>query len=198
MNKPLTDFAGRSVHSQSRHWCTPPKYVEAVKKVFCGSISLDPCSNAESVVFAETEFCLPREDGLNKEWNFPTIYVNPPYGADRERGTTIRHWLAKCSISHKEYNSEIIALIPVATNTSHWKHYVFGDADGVCFLYDTRLKFLVNGNTDNKGAPMACAMVYWGNHFEKFKTVFSEYGAVLMLADLKEVKRQKIKEEFLF
>ena len=198
MNKPITDFAGRSVYSQSHHWCTPPKYVEAVKKVFGGKISLDPCSNNESVVLAEKEFCLPYTDGLNSEWNYPTIYVNPPYGADRERRTTIRHWLAKCSITHKKYSSEIIALIPVATNTVHWKQYIFGEADGVCFLYDTRLKFLVNGSTDNKGAPMACAMVYWGSHFANFKKIFSDYGAVLSLVELKKEKIKKIKQDFLF
>ena len=32
-NKTITDFAGRSVNSQSQHWCTPPKYVDAVKRV---------------------------------------------------------------------------------------------------------------------------------------------------------------------
>ena len=70
--------------------------------------------------------------------------------------------------THKQYGSEIIALIPVATNTMHWKHFIFGEADAVCFLFDTRLKFLVNGTTDNKGAPMACAMVYWGGQYETF------------------------------
>ncbi|NLK45878.1 MAG: N-6 DNA methylase, partial [Treponema sp.] len=148
-NKPITDFAGRSVNSQSQHWCTPPKYVDAVKRVFGGEIELDPCSNKDSVVHAKTEFLLPETDGLHKEWNFKTIYINPPYGADRERGTTIKDWLSKCAYSYKVYEAEIIALIPVATNTTHWKQYIFGVADAVCFLYDTRLRFLVNGSTDN-------------------------------------------------
>lgn len=84
--KASTDFAGRSVHSQSHHWCTPPQYVAAVKRVFGGEIGLDPCSNHESVVNAKCEFMLPETDGLAEEWNFPSIYVNPPYGADRARG----------------------------------------------------------------------------------------------------------------
>ena len=76
--KPVTDFAGRSVNSQSQHWCTPPKYVDAVKKVFGGEIELDPCSNKDSIVHAKTEFLLPETDGLNKAWDFKTVYVNPP------------------------------------------------------------------------------------------------------------------------
>ncbi len=186
-----TDFAGRSVNSQSQDWCTPPKYVNAVKKMFDDEIELDPCSNKDSIVHAKTEFLLPENNGLEKEWNFKTIYVNPPYGADRTRGTTIKNWLSKCTQSHKIYNSEIIALVPVATNTTHWKEFVFGEADAVCFLYDTRLRFLVKGSTENKGAPMACAMIYWGNRFLKFEEVFQEFGAVLNLESLKKTKHQQ-------
>ena len=60
--KSITDFAGRSVNSQSQHWCTPPKYVDAVKRVFGGEIELDPCSNKDSIVHAKTEFLLPETE----------------------------------------------------------------------------------------------------------------------------------------
>ena len=176
--------AGRTVNSQSIHWCTPPKYVEAVKKVFGGTIQLDPCSNRWSVVGAETEFTLPQSDGLAEEWNYKTIYVNPPYGADRERKTTIKNWMYKCVSSHKYFHSEILALIPVAANTRHWKEYIWSRATAVCFLYDTRLKFLENGNGEGKGAPMACAMIYWGKDYDRFFQVFLEFGAVVDLRAL--------------
>lgn len=110
--------------------------------------------------------------------------MNPPYGADRERGTTIKNWLAKCAITHQKYGSEILALVPVATNTGHWKQCVFGKARAVCFLYDTRLKFLENGSGTGKGAPMACAMIYWGMDYNKFYDVFIEHGAVVDLSSL--------------
>ena len=113
-----TDFAGRSVHSQSQTWCTPPKYVNAVRAMFNGEISLDPCSNENSIVKATTEYVLPEKDGLKESWNYPTIYVNPPYGADYERGTTIKDWIGKCYSANVEHNSEVLALIPVATNTT--------------------------------------------------------------------------------
>lgn len=182
--KPNTDFAGRSVNSQSQDWCTPPKYVEAVRSMFNGKIELDPCSNSSSIVHARVEFILPKHDGFFEDWNFKTIYINPPYGADRERGTTIKNWIQKCAETHKKYDSEILALIPVATNTAHWKHYIFGKAAAICFLYDTRLKFLVNGTTDNKGAPMACCMVYWGKNIDNFRNVFEHFGAVANISEL--------------
>ena len=176
--------AGRTVNSQSVDWCTPQKYVDAVTGVFGGKIALDPCSNQWSVVAAETEYSLPEHDGLRESWNFPTIYVNPPYGADKERGTTIKHWLYKCAHAHEHYGSEVFALIPVATNTSHWKEYVWGRATAVCFLYDTRLRFLVEGKDEGKGAPMSCAMIYWNKNIAKFRDVFNEFGAVVDLRPL--------------
>lgn len=180
--------AGRSVNSLSQNWCTPPKYVKAIKDMFDGEIQLDPCSNESSIVNAKVEFILPKDDGLIKEWNYKTIYINPPYGADRNRGTTIKDWLKKCYETCVKYQSEILALVPVATNTTHWKHYVFGKANAICFLYDTRLKFLVNGSTDNKGAPMSCCMIYWGIDVIKFRNIFMKFGAVVDISDLRNQK----------
>ena len=57
--------------------------------------------------------------------------------------------------------------------------YVWGEATGVAFLYDTRSRFLINGDERNKGAPMSCAMVYWGTQFERFHEVFVSFGAVV-------------------
>jgi hypothetical protein len=174
--------AGRKVHTLSQSWCTPPKYVKALKSFWKGKIDLDPCSNEFSIVGALHEFCLPETDGLAQEWNFSTIFVNPPYGVDRQRGTTIKDWLAKCVESREKYRNEIVALIPVAPNTSHWKLYVFGHANAICFCSDTRLKFLIDGKDIGKGAPMACCLVYWGENYTNFYDTFSEFGAVVSLS----------------
>ncbi len=179
--------AGRAINTKSQSWGTPLKYVNAVKNFFDGVISLDPCSNEYSIVHAQTEFILPMDDGLEKDWNYPTIYVNPPYGIDKKRRTNIKDWLVKCVITHRDYASEILALIPVATNTSHWKKCIFGQAAAICFLYDTRLKFLENGQDCGKGAPMACAMIYWGEQYEKFLNLFSQYGAVVDIRNLRQL-----------
>lgn len=183
--------AGRTVIGNSRDWCTPHKYVDAVRDVL-GEIHLDPCSNEWSIVDALQEWRLPDVDGLKPTWDFPTIYVNPPYGSDPSRGTRIINWLAKCSEAHREFGSEVIALVPVAANTKHWKLHVWPSAASVCFLYDTRLRFLVEGASDGKGAPMACAAIYWGNNKSKFGDVFSHHGAVVDLYNvaLPDVSKQ--------
>lgn len=177
--------AGRTVTSMSQEWGTPPKYVAAVKQVFGGSIALDPCSNRWSIVKAMTEWSLPETDGLRQDWRYPTIYVNPPYGSDRDRGTRISDWLKKCADAADRYDAEVIALVPVAGNTRHWKESVWARASSICFLYDTRLRFLENGRDDGKGAPMACAAVYWGRHREAFSRVFRHHGAVVDLTTVR-------------
>lgn len=166
--------AGRKRISNKKDWNTPPKYIDKVKEML-GTIELDPCSNELSIVGAINEFILPI-DGLKEEWNYKTIYVNPPYGRDLERKTSIKDWIEKVNESHKKYNSEILCLIPVATNTSHYKEIIFKYSTGICFLKDTRLKFMVDGDLSKKGAPMSCAIIYWGNNYEKFEKVFLESG----------------------
>ena len=170
--------AGRRVQGvTSQHWNTPHVYVAAVREVL-GEIELDPCSNPTSVVNASREYLLP-QDGLVEPWDASTIFVNPPYGRDSHRGTSIKQWLIRCRETHQNRGSEILALVPVATNTSHWKENIWGVATAVAFLYDTRLKFLENGKEGGRGAPMACAMVYWGGRFPIFRRVFSRFGAVV-------------------
>jgi hypothetical protein len=188
--------AGRTVVGLSTHWGTPQKYVEAVRLAFGGTISLDPCSNIWSIVNAQTEWALPEHDGLKNKWDFPTIYVNPPYGLDKERQTRISHWLAKCAAAAEEFGSEVIALIPIAANTKHWKDHIWAKATSICFLYDTRLRFLENGRNSGKGAPMACCAVYWGKHPQRFADAFAEHGATLELSGISlpdNVKQAKLK-----
>lgn len=184
--------AGRRIIADNKDWCTPPKYVDAVKECFGGYTDLDPCSNQFSIVNARVEYRLPGQDGLRESWNYPTIYVNPPYGLDRVHGKGIKDWLRKCEEANRLYKSEVLALVPVATNTGHWKNYVFGKATAICFLYDTRLRFLVNGQDGGTGAPMSCAMVYWGREYNVFFKVFIRFGAVVNIEPLKGVRIGKL------
>ena len=168
--------AGRRSTYNETAWCTPRKYVDAVLQVF-GEIDLDPCSNSDSIVPAYSKFIYPQTDGLKEVWNYHRIYVNPPFGKGFDK-TTIYDWIKKIDHTFAEDSTrQIIALIPVATNTKHWKNFVF-NSKSICFLSDTRLKFRINGSEENKGASMACAMVYWGNNVNKYNDVFGQYGTL--------------------
>lgn len=173
--------AGRKNNATTKHWCTPPFIVEAAKKTLGGAISLDPCSNRWSQVNAETSFALPARDGLKEDWDkFPTIFVNPPYGRDSERKTTIQDWFRKASEANAA-GSQVLVLAPVATNTAHWKNYVFPHASAICFLAHPRLRFFLEGTEDKKGAPMACAVIYYGDQPSNFEENFQPLGAVVKL-----------------
>ena len=65
--------AGRKVNTLSQEWCTPQKYVDAIKEFFDGEIDLDPCSNDNSIIGAKIEYKLPFKDGLWSPWNFKKI-----------------------------------------------------------------------------------------------------------------------------
>jgi len=177
--------AGREPVSRTKDWCTPPEYVTAAREALGGRIHFDPCSNKHSVVGADVELMPPVADGLKSDWNYPTIYVNPPYGrcarpagAAAKTRSTIKDWLRKCSEARAAYDSEIVALVPVATNTSHWQQYVF-TATAICFLKVPRLKFMLDGEAVGKGAPMSCAVIYWGGDLGRFRHAFAKFGAVL-------------------
>lgn len=171
--------AGRTINSQTSEWCTPSKYVKLIEDFF-DTIELDPCSNENSIVNSTIKFIYPKQDGLILDWNFKTIYVNPPYGKGLN-GTSIKDWFKKSYYANLYYQSEIIMLVPVATNTKHWKDYVFNKATAICFLSDTRVKFRINGNENNKGSPMSCCLIYYGNRIDRFKEITSNVGNTIEL-----------------
>jgi hypothetical protein len=166
--------AGRNIISNKKTWNTPPKYVELINNFF-DIVELDPCSNDTSMVNAKIEYILPT-DGLKESWNYKSIYVNPPYGRTTENNTTIYDWIKKGVEAYESNNSEILYLIPVATNTKHFKDLIFKKAKGICFLNDTRLKFWSDGKEDKKGAPMACCFIYFGENYDNFEKVFNNNG----------------------
>lgn len=150
-------------------WCTPESILVPVRKVFDGTIDLDPCSNENSIVNAVTEYRLPDHDGLSESWAFATIFVNPPYG----RGINL--WLHRCYRASKDFESQVIALIPASPDTAAWRDFV-EPADCVCFVHG-RITFL--------GAPSAApnpsAIVYWGHNRHRFAEVFRDIGGIWRL-----------------
>lgn len=162
--------------SNNKDWNTPPEYIEIVKNVL-GNIELDPCSNDFSMVMADSSYN-ENIDGLKQNWSWAkTIFVNPPYGRNPQNKTTIKSWILKCIETYKNGNSEIIALIPVATNTKHW-YEIFYTASAICFIKTPRVKFYLQGQLVKKGAPMGCAFIYWGFRPDRFRDSFSNLGKI--------------------
>lgn len=172
--------AGRRNNSDKKDWNTPPKYINPIKHFFGGQIDLDPCSNKFSLVNAKQNFVYPVEDGLVQPWEGNKIFINPPYG--RSGGKSLYDWFKK-GLSEFNKEKEMIFLVPVATNTKHFKDIIFKYFSSICFLSDTRLKFYNEGIEDKKGAPMACCLCYLGHRKNAFHETFCTFGKVFDISN---------------
>lgn len=159
-------MAGHIADAVRIDWCTPEYIVSAVKDMF-GIIQLDPCSNTNSIVGAVTNYILPTNDGLKDSWDYSTIYVNPPFGPGLDL------WVKRCVDAYKNHGSEIILLLPAAVETKWWQQLIFPNSPSICFL-NKRIKFI----GAESGAPMPCAIVYFGDDSQGFFKAFKDLGTI--------------------
>ncbi len=170
--------------SDSQTWNTPESVLERVR-VFA-PIELDPCSNAHSIVKANTELRLDRgQDGLKADWVSLT-YCNPPYD-------DLETWAAK--MAREGYRgTEIIACIPARTETVAFQKHILPTCQAICF-WRGRLKFgsgpadtrqvslfgdaPVSVATGDNTAPFPSCLPYWGPMARRFAEVFSSVGRVV-------------------
>jgi cytochrome c peroxidase len=83
---PTISNSTKSKNSQAKtDWITPPKYLDAMRKVFGKQIILDVASdtNANRIVRA-LHIYTKDDDGLSKPWLADNVYCNPP-GSARSR-----------------------------------------------------------------------------------------------------------------
>jgi hypothetical protein len=171
-------MAGAIISSTSRDWNTPSWLVEAVLQTFDPEgIDLDPCSNEHSLVPAKVRICLPM-DGLAVEWDYyNTVFINPPYGRDQERGTSISDWTEKASNAEK---AACIVVIPASVDTKHWHEFVFPKAKSICFI-EGRVKFGMKGNYSSPTTGPTAAILFnpQGKMFNPaFRQAFEQLGKV--------------------
>ena len=130
--------------SRTDEWATPQEFFDKLNWRF-GPFDLDPCANPHNTKCAN--FFTEAEDGLSKNWEGFTTFVNPPYG----RG--IDKWIKKAFDESRKEQTRVVMLIPARTDTKYRHQYVMR-ADEVYFLKG-RLKF---GDCDNS-APFPSAVV---------------------------------------
>ena len=144
-------------------WNTPPDVVKDVLRFFNGRIGLDPCSNSKTnpnipadVIYTE------EDDGLSKEWDAPTVFMNHPYSNSKE-------WVPYAAHQYECGNAkEMVLLIKLDVSTKWWNAV----AKYPWIAVNKRLKF-----GDGKGAaPFQSAVIYLGNDLDRFKEVFGKYG----------------------
>lgn len=162
--------------SENIHRNTPIEFVRLVKKF--DRITLDPASNATSVVKAKIEWwgmgpwapellehCY---DGLLTKWETRIqtyggiVYINPPYGR------LIGPWIAKARRMWEQHHIETIALVPARTDTEWWH----GAKPSATLLWKGRITF----PPMEEGAMFPSAVLYWGARTARFRKVFGAFG----------------------
>ena len=130
--------------SKTGEWSTPQNFFDKLNWRF-GPFDLDPCADGDSAK-CDTFFS-EDDDGLQKDWEGHTAFVNPPYG----RG--IDKWIEKAYEESRKPDTKVVMLIPARTDTKYWHKYIM-EASQIYFVKG-RLKF---GDSQNC-APFPSAVV---------------------------------------
>jgi len=155
-------------NSGNNEWYTPAEYIEAAREVM-GCIDLDPASSpqANAIVKATTYYDI-QTDGLAQSWSGNT-WMNPPYASE-----LIGKFAAKLIAHVRDLDiRQAIVLVNNATETA-WFGELVTEASAVVFTRG-RVRFWSPDGKD--GAPLqGQAIVYIGQHEQKFLDVFGRFG----------------------
>lgn len=192
-------MAGHIESSGNVTWRTPGSLVVSIRDFFDGEIDLDPCAAPDDIPIAEKNIRLP-EDGLAANWGLNRTFCNPPFGTNYVKGTecisasqyrdllepdavhwrkqTISQWVEKADTEHRCNGTDVVMLIPAAVETIWWQQIIFPSdgAAGVCLMRG-RVKFI--GAAAH--APMATALVYFGERQRRFRGHFQTLGYCLVM-----------------
>lgn len=152
----------------NQHWRTPPEVVEALHDF--EPITLDPCSNADSIVGAERSYC-PPVDGLDEhtQWDATHTYVNPPYGNQAE-------WVKRAvRASWFGESRHVTMLLPFSPETKLWRENIFVTAAVIC-CWRRRINFL---GAKKSGNTLPSGLIYWGPEGKRFARHFRTHGTIL-------------------
>ncbi len=160
--------------SSSVEWWTPPRIVEAVRKVL-GEIDVDPASSAEAnATVRAKKFFDSKEDGLSIPW-FGRVYLNPPYGLiDGESSANI--WSRKLVREFDAGRVTSAVLLANATTQCRWFQALVARFPA-CFVAG-RIAFQTPGRLA-QGPISGSALFYLGPSVSAFVETFSKFGAVV-------------------
>lgn len=147
--------------SNTNDWATPAWLFEDLDTEF--NFTLDPCATADTAKCEK--YYTQEDDGLSKNWQTETVFMNPPYGRE------ISSWMKK---AHKSYlgGATVVCLVPARTDTQWWHDYAMKASE--IRLIKGRIKFLQNG-AEVCGAPFPSAIVIFEAEQENQVPKFSAY-----------------------
>lgn len=126
-------------------WETPQYLFEQLDSEF--HFTLDPCCTSENKKCKK--FYTEADNGLVRDWEGETVFVNPPYSSKQQD-----LWVKKC-YEESLKGTTVVALLPARTDTKRFHQYILNKAD-IRFI-EGRLKF---GGGKNS-APFPSMIVIW-------------------------------------
>ncbi len=146
---------------------TPPIYTMAALAVM-GSINLDPASSikANKMICADNIYT---EDGLEKDW-YGNVWMNHPFSR-----TNNPLWIKKLVEEYEAGRTNQACCITYASTSEKWFKPLLGYLQ--CFIYG-RVNYVLPNGKIKKGVTKGSVITYMGDEKDKFKMVFSRFGAV--------------------
>lgn len=138
----------RVVHSSKKtggrdDWESPNDFYQMLNRIYL--FTLDPAASKQNAKCAK--YYTVDDDGLSKDWQGESVYINPPYSQNKK-------WVSKALFEASKPETTVVVLIPARTDTVFWHDYIM-KATKVHFVRG-RLTFELNGKPilDAKGRPM--------------------------------------------
>jgi hypothetical protein len=158
--------------SGNNEWYTPPKYLDAARRVL-GTIDTDPASSDTAQTFVNaTTYYTEETNGLEHPWH-GRVWMNQPYAQP-----LISQFIDKLATDVENGNvTEAIVLVNNGTETA-WGQTLIGAAAAVCFPRG-RIKFLDSTGTPANTPLQGQMFAYFGTNTDAFAEHFSEIGRVL-------------------
>ena len=156
--------------SNSNEWYTPPKYVDAARRVL-GGIDLDPasCEMANKTVKALRYFD-EEENGLAQDWR-GRVFLNPPYGGQSPPFT--EKLLAEYRAGR---TTAAIILVNANSTGTTWFRPLWDFV--MCFPYG-RIHYISPVGGQSNAATHGSVFVYLGPDTDRFNEVFKPHGSVM-------------------
>ena len=161
-----TDEENKS-NAAGDEWFTPSEYIEAARRVFGGTIDLDPasCEKANEIVKA-TKIYTKENSGLNEYWE-GNVWMNPPYSKG----------LIDQFVDKIIYSGGVTAAIVLTDNKTDTKWFLELARWSSAMIFTVgRVNFLHGGKLEKGNHRRGQAIFYLGDEPQKFLAEFQKFG----------------------
>lgn len=141
-------------------WETPKGFFDLLDKEF--RFTLDPCADAFNKKCGN--FYSTLMNGLTRNWQWQTVFVNPPF-------SNIKEWVRKCYEEGRKERTIVVLILPSRTDTIYWHKYIMKSYE-IRFCKG-RVNFLQNGKLPKHGSTFPLSIVVFKRHKREYPQISS-------------------------